>query len=155
MKSHAQRKIVALMSIQLFLGACSATAQPQPQNGSQHWPQPKPWTRPQPVSVQPNFQAPSATHCARPIETKELPGMMQQRPSPAGRGAFGDSPREDARPAIRKAAPAAPVTTHEERATGSASAGAFTAEPPAGLSAGTAADRSRRESYLPPPFPLP
>jgi Mg-chelatase subunit ChlD len=50
------------------------------------WPSPTPQPQPaQPafpqVVTQPNFQAPSAQHCARPIRTKELPGRVANTPS--------------------------------------------------------------------------
>ena len=167
MKSPAQRKtIVALLSIQLLLTACGATAQPQ--YGSQNWPQAKPYTRPQPVSVQPNFQAPSATHCSRPIETREIPGMVaqQNRTAPAWPEYRGDprseSGREDDRGALRKSAPA-----RDAAAVASAKSAVPRAAPPVSMAEGRAsagtgaleaeasADRNRRENYLPAPFPQP
>lgn len=66
------RSVVALVCLQWLLASCSATAQavwpePQPQ------PQPEPWPVTQPRSY-PNFRAPSATHCVRPVTTREVPG---------------------------------------------------------------------------------
>lgn len=73
------RATAAALCLQLLLTGCSATAQ------SAVWPQPAPPTSPvPPVVAQPNFQAPSATHCARPVQTREVPGTPrgQNRPMP-------------------------------------------------------------------------
>ncbi|MEP6792341.1 MAG: VWA domain-containing protein [Ramlibacter sp.] len=80
MKKHPPRILVALLSAQLMLMACTATAHtplpaeptrwPEPQ--TQNWPQGVPLVR-----TVPNFQAPSANNCARPIQTREVPGRPQ------------------------------------------------------------------------------
>jgi Mg-chelatase subunit ChlD len=73
------RRLAALACTQLLLAACTAQAlTPMP---GPAWPDPKPQPRP-PVAIQPwppvldrpDFQAPSATDCRRPIETREVPG---------------------------------------------------------------------------------
>lgn len=91
-----RRAVVSLLCAQLLLAACSATAhapvpgmQPAAQTAAPYavqalWPEPKPtpqpasqparWAQPAVVRTQPNFQAPSATHCARPLQTREVPG---------------------------------------------------------------------------------
>lgn len=70
MKKPTSRRIVALLCAQLLLAGC-AQAQPP-----LLWPEPRPVD---PVSAfprtRPNFQAPSATHCARPVSTREVPGV--------------------------------------------------------------------------------
>jgi Mg-chelatase subunit ChlD len=68
------RLALAALSVQLLLTACSATAHsPQPPSA---WPEPKPVAWPvQNVRSAPNFHAPSATHCARPVSTREVPGV--------------------------------------------------------------------------------
>ena len=78
MKNQPARKLVLVLAVQLMLSACTATAH-SPTPGD--WPQPKPtvWPDPVPLSMPvvrsvPNFQAPSATHCARPVQTREVPG---------------------------------------------------------------------------------
>lgn len=68
MKKHRpSRGVVALVCAQ-WLAACSATAQ-MPQ-----WPQPQPEPRPPQVRAVPDFHAPSASHCVRPVGTREVPG---------------------------------------------------------------------------------
>jgi hypothetical protein len=63
------RATAATLCMQLLLSGCSATAQ------GAVWPQPAPHNPHTPATVVvPNFQAPSATHCARPIQTREVPG---------------------------------------------------------------------------------
>jgi Mg-chelatase subunit ChlD len=170
MTSPTQRKtIAAVLGIQLLLTGCGASAQPQ--YGSQNWAQPKPFSRNQPTSMQPNFQAPSATHCSRPIETRETPGIVAQhnRPAPAwpeyrsesSRG----SARDDERSASRKSSDG-PAPAHDAAAVGSVkSAAPAAAAPSVAMTEGRAgtgalepealADRSRRESYLPAPFAPP
>jgi Mg-chelatase subunit ChlD len=96
-----RRSIAALLCAQFLLASCSAVAQGL-------WPLPKPQPHPQPVPAarnQPDFQAPSATHCARPVSTREIPGS----PAPAWQGRARD---ELARGAPERAArgDAAPAT---------------------------------------------
>jgi Mg-chelatase subunit ChlD len=122
MNTPTQRKIVALLSMQLMLSACSATAHPFADQAPANWPQPRPaqwpqakpvsWPAPAKVNVRPNFEAPSATSCARPIETREIPGqpVAQSRPSYGSYDARDEDRRKaDKSPAEREAAaPAAP-----------------------------------------------
>jgi len=62
------RRLVALACACWLLTSCSAGAQAL-------WPEPRPeppaFTQPR---NRPNFEAPSATHCARPVSTREVPG---------------------------------------------------------------------------------
>ena len=76
------RKLVLVLLVQLLLAASTAAAHSPPADGI--WPEPKPtlWPDPAPgpmpvVRTAPNFQAPSAAHCARPVQTRELPGGPQ------------------------------------------------------------------------------
>ncbi len=111
MKNRPPRCVLALVIANLLLGACSATAQPQPGL----WPQPKPDLPPaQPSFVRtvPNFEAPSAQHCSRPVSTREIPGWQEawgQR-----RGARDDlarfAPSEPASAGPRPSAKAAEAT---------------------------------------------
>ena len=75
MKNRPPRKLVLLLVAQLVLAACSATAHtPLP---ASTWPEPQPTQWPAPGHVArtvPGFHAPSAPHCARPVQTRELPG---------------------------------------------------------------------------------
>ncbi|RZL86108.1 MAG: VWA domain-containing protein [Variovorax sp.] len=72
-----QRPLAMLLCAQLMLSACSAT---EIATGAVRWPTPAP--QPEPPSLPtnvvartvPNFEAPSATHCARPVQTDETPG---------------------------------------------------------------------------------
>jgi Mg-chelatase subunit ChlD len=100
------RTVIALVAAQLLLSACSAVAQPPGL-----WPEPEPAEPPQQRSIVrsvPNFRAPSATHCARPVATREVPGFAGQ--------ALASRRMEDARAeslasrdALAKSAPAAPA----------------------------------------------
>ena len=81
MKNRPPRQFALVLIAQLLLAACSATAHSPPPPGV--WPQPKPaiWPDPLPIPAPvvrtvPNFQAPSAAHCARPVQTRELPGRV-------------------------------------------------------------------------------
>lgn len=88
--SRGPRAVVVLLCAQLLLGACQArsvvvegpTAWPEPTPQPQP-PLPTPGTPPQwpagaAVLRTPNFQAPSALSCARPIQTREVPGRDPQ-----------------------------------------------------------------------------
>ncbi|WP_219213685.1 vWA domain-containing protein [Variovorax boronicumulans] len=88
--SRGTRAVVVLLCAQLLLGACQArsvvvegpTAWPEPTPQPQP-PRPTPGTPPQwpsgaAVLRTPNFQAPSALSCARPIQTREVPGRDPQ-----------------------------------------------------------------------------
>jgi Mg-chelatase subunit ChlD len=128
-KQRPSRPVLALLCAQVLLAAGSATAQQVPP-----WPEPKPFVEPLRARSMPNFQAPSATHCARPVSTREVPGLaevpQQGRPwlrdelaraapdvgvperrsgggAPAAAGAH-TLPAPAASPAPRLAAPAAP-----------------------------------------------
>ncbi|WP_326541027.1 vWA domain-containing protein [Pseudorhodoferax sp.] len=76
------RLSAALLGVHLALSACAAQAP-----GSELWPQPaqqpvagsagtEPAQLPDfaPLQVRPNFRAPSAAHCARPPQLREVPG---------------------------------------------------------------------------------
>jgi Mg-chelatase subunit ChlD len=81
MKKLPQRSLCAVLSLQLLLSACSATAPVPAEAGPTppYWAQRQTtvWPGPQPlVRMQPNFQAPSAQHCTRPIQTREVPGRV-------------------------------------------------------------------------------
>jgi Mg-chelatase subunit ChlD len=100
-----QHSLATLLCAQLLLSACSAT---EFAPGPAHWatpaPQPEP-TFPSPqwparvmARTVPNFQAPSATHCARPVQTSETPGRIAgQRDEATVMGGYGAAPlaRED------------------------------------------------------------
>jgi hypothetical protein len=79
MKIHRSRKLVVLLAIDLLVTACAATAQPPAAFGN--WPQPRPPQQEQSAIVRtaPNFNAPSATHCARPVQTREVPGWTSDQ----------------------------------------------------------------------------
>jgi Mg-chelatase subunit ChlD len=100
------RSVLALLCAQLLLASGSASAQAI-------WPQPRPQQHPQPVPQvrsQPNFQAPSASHCARPVGTREIPGT----PPPHWQGGM----RDESSRAAPSAAPAPGLHAQREAATG-------------------------------------
>jgi Mg-chelatase subunit ChlD len=104
-----QRRVAALLCAQLALSACAAPP------GRNLWPEPAP----QPVATtqapdgaapghfaplqqRPNFQAPSAEHCARPPQTREVPGRAAGQREEM-RGALRRAPREEGDRAPRDA----------------------------------------------------
>lgn len=68
-----RRPIVVLMCAQLLLTACAATESLAVASAAR-WPTPAPAIRTQVAQTLPSFEAPSATHCARPVQTHETPG---------------------------------------------------------------------------------
>ena len=86
--SSRPRRLAALLCTHLLLAACTAQAITPLSPSRMNWPEPQP--QPEPPRIQPypyplpeartlpDFQAPSATHCARPIETREIPGPLAQ-----------------------------------------------------------------------------
>ena len=85
-KTRSPRKFVPVLAVQLLLATFTAAAHSPPAPGL--WPEPKPalWPDPvppaaPPVRTIPNFQAPSAAHCARPVQTREIPGWPAADPS--------------------------------------------------------------------------
>jgi Mg-chelatase subunit ChlD len=100
MKKHPPRALVALLSAQLMLVACTATAHTPLPTEPTRWPEPQTQAWPQTiVRTTPNFQAPSATHCARPIQTREMPGWPQ-----------GQAGALESRERLAKSAPAETAT---------------------------------------------
>ncbi|VTU40570.1 von Willebrand factor type A domain protein [Variovorax sp. PBS-H4] len=95
-----QRSLAALLCAQLLLSACSAS---ELAHGAAHWPtpapQPEPPTFPSPqwpakvvARMVPNFEAPSASHCARPVQTSETPGRTGGQRDEAVMGGHGAAP---------------------------------------------------------------
>jgi Mg-chelatase subunit ChlD len=113
MQRQPPRSLLMLLAAPLLLAACSATAhaplpgpawpepQPQPQ------PQPLPWPQQPVVRMTPDFQAPSAAHCARPVATREVPGFSAGQASRREAFARGEG-KAAAADAAAPAAPAAP-----------------------------------------------
>ncbi|RYY92733.1 MAG: hypothetical protein EOO24_28370, partial [Comamonadaceae bacterium] len=107
MKKHRlSRTLAAAISAQMLLASCSATAH------GPLWPERKPL----PVGdaslrMAPDFQAPSATHCARPVAMREVPGRPAQQeqrhgawPEGSARGEAADMAKAETR---ERGAPAA------------------------------------------------
>lgn len=107
MTARSPRLLLSALSVHLLLAACSATAHALP---DQRWPEPQPW--PQPVGrMTPNFHAPSASHCARPVSTREVPGWNEQHSAArdlAARERLAKSAAPEAAADGLAAAPAAP-----------------------------------------------
>lgn len=137
-KQHLSRPIAAAVCVAL-LATAAATAQPL-------WPEPRPEPPEQPARAWPrsvpNFQAPSATHCARPVSTREVPGSPEPylqgrsglpdtlaKAAPESRGAAEDRVLREGPPAV--AAPAAPVPLPAPVAPGAAARGSFAPHDPA------------------------
>ncbi|MES2533725.1 MAG: VWA domain-containing protein [Pseudomonadota bacterium] len=83
--SCLRRPLAALMCASLLLGACNASGiapAETVESGTARWAKPAPapdftptrWPTDGVVRTQPNFQAPSAASCARPIQTHEISG---------------------------------------------------------------------------------
>ena len=110
--SRLQRGVVALLCAQLLLGACHATSV-APSGAT--WPEPMPrppeatrtlppqWPDDAVARTVPNFQAPSATHCARPVQTRETPGRASRQTEP--RRDRGEASAYDAAEEERSASP--------------------------------------------------
>jgi hypothetical protein len=163
MKSRAIRPLATVLAVQLLLSACSATAHSPPPPGQ--WPEPQPSVWPVPpqhpvMRTTPNFQAPSATHCSRPVLTREVPGRHVDEQYSSGRrdplfrdrdrDRFAKSAPAEAAPsagagtAAAPYAPAAPSARAESRSAHSESRGSLSAD------SGRSAD-----SMFPPPMPQP
>ena len=122
-KKHLQKTVCAVLA-QALLGAQLSLAA-----SAIVWPTPAPQQKPlmpvqQGTVMRPNFEAPSATHCQRPIETREVSdGQLraQALPYPMPPGDARESAR-DAERAPRVLAAPAPAAT--------SAAGAMVAMPP-------------------------
>ena len=106
----------ALLGLSLLLaGGCGATSL---------WPQPAPQPGPavQTVAMQerPNFEAPSAPHCARPAQTVEVPGRaaVQWPERAASAGSLRRAGRDDEARLAEAAPAAAPAAAKEAPASG-------------------------------------
>lgn len=101
--SLLQRPLVALLCAQLLVSACGAT---EIAPGAARWPSPAPqWPANVVTHMVPDFEAPSATHCARPVRSHESPGRIGQRDEASA--GYGES-----RPSVSREArspPAAPA----------------------------------------------
>ncbi len=73
---RCRRPLAVLLCAQLLLTACAAT-EPPAIASSVRWPTPAPDSRLSETRTRPNFEAPSATHCARPVQTHETPGLQR------------------------------------------------------------------------------
>lgn len=126
------RPVAALLCAQLMLSACAAQVP-----GRDLWPQPAeqpvaggagPAQPPDfaPLQVRPNFRAPSAAHCARPPQMREVLGR--------GDGQEMASSKALSRPRLAAAAPPAPALSKTAPAAAAESAMADRAEaaPPQG-----------------------
>jgi Mg-chelatase subunit ChlD len=136
MRARPTRFLLTLLAAQIALGATAAA------HGRSLWPEPEPQPWPTPtVRTTPNFHAPSATHCARPVGTREVPGLspeqQAQRRDWLARERFAKSAPADlaaAETAAPAAAPAprgvpAPAARAESRALADAASRAGFAEP--------------------------
>ncbi|GAA4352885.1 hypothetical protein GCM10023165_42690 [Variovorax defluvii] len=114
-----QRSLAALLCGQLLLAGCSTGATefapgptrwptPAPQPEPPRFPTP-PWPAPIARTV-PNFEAPSATHCARAVQTTETPGHLagqrDDTDAAGGHGAARSSSAHEER--ARRIAPGEP-----------------------------------------------
>lgn len=142
------RALIAVLCAQLLLSACHATGVSPT---AAVWPEPMPqppeptrtatqWPANAVTRTVPNFQAPSATHCTRPIQTREVPGFDPQQPaSNPMRSHLAESRLERLREA------------HSKRADAGASADAMPVPPPAPVAASPSASAAEPASILPLP----
>ncbi|MGJ7546685.1 vWA domain-containing protein [Variovorax sp. LT1R16] len=156
--SRGQRAVVVLLCAQFLLSACQARSMVG--EGPTAWPEPTP--QPQPslpaqgtppqwpsgatVLRTPNFQAPSAQNCARPVQTREVPGRDPQTSQ-------RDEVRERASPAREKRSDRA--TASEALADRSVADAEIPSAPPPPSPAVAAAPSARmtEPSILPMPHP--
>lgn len=151
-RMRARSLLAGLLSTSLLAAGSGATSV-APSADVARWPEPAPQTQPMPLpsppvpmQMKPNFSSPSAPHCARPIQTVEVPGrpaaQWPERAPAFAKGARGDDEvrarAETAAPASAAAPPppAAPAPSESR----SASADAAASEKPAA-------------SFLPQPAP--
>jgi hypothetical protein len=111
MKNRPSRPFALVLAAQLLFAACSATAHSPPAPGV--WPDPKPTSWPMPIPTPvvrtvPNFQAPSATHCARPVPSREVPGRAAEDQFSGGHHEYRERLSKSAPAELSAAAPAAP-----------------------------------------------
>jgi Mg-chelatase subunit ChlD len=145
MKNRSPRHLVLLLVAQLALSACSATAQAPLPGGI--WPEPKPGPWPGPAAIartMPNFQAPSAPHCARPVQVREVPGTLAQEAASRhdGRDRMAKAAAAEDLSAARSFAPAAsPVFPSPQRQPQQAPA-------PGPVTAGVVDDNADFAAYL-------
>jgi Mg-chelatase subunit ChlD len=137
MKKHPLSRRIAAALCAPLLVAAAASAQPS-------WPEPKPEPRPDqavrawPRNV-PDFQAPSATHCARPVSTREVPGFTE--PYLQGRAGVPD--------ALAKAAPESRIAEDRLRREAPPAAVARAAPAPLPAPAPASPGAAARESFAP------
>ncbi len=84
MRKLSVKRHLACLLIGTQLMGCSAGARGIA-GDSGDWAPPVP-PAPQPLAMRPNFYAPSAPHCARPVRTRELPGAAGQAGANEGEG---------------------------------------------------------------------
>ena len=140
MKKHplSRRLAAALAGVALLAGAAGAQP-PSP------WPQPRPQpSEPTFARNVPNFHAPSATQCARPVLTREIPGAPAH---PQGRHHEAES--------LARAAPAGRVLEDRARpgSAPGAAARAMPAPPPAPVPAPVAPSTARESGPAHDPAP--
>lgn len=138
LSSTPLRAAAAVLCLQLLLTGYSTAV-----HGAV-WPQPAPSDVPAPTPVvQPGFQAPSAPHCARPIQTHEVPGAAHNQS-----GAIPASLRRDSRAkgSADEATPAAPAMPfHSDLfSRPDAEVGRLAAAPPSPVSAHRPAPRPQK-----------
>ncbi|VTU37404.1 VWA domain-containing protein [Variovorax sp. PBL-E5] len=154
-----QRPLAALLCAQLLLGACSAT---ELAPGAVRWPSPAP--QPEPAAfappqwpaqivarTEPNFEAPSAAHCARPVQTHETPGRdpgQSGRRMPREEAIYGDAG------ATRSRKDEAKGTAPSAAATDETAIGAMAAPSPVARAAGPDIAREGEAPRFAPPSPL-
>lgn len=169
MKHLICKPLAALLGAQMLLTACSATAHAI---AAPIWPEPQPpqWPAGSATPQVPNFQAPSATHCARPMQTRELPGRPEannqrhdkdtarsERARPAAPRSDGAFASPSSAPATAPPPPAAPAptATAKPEALREPLAIADTEAKSAARGSGVAAQSSSRSLASPPILPAP
>jgi len=95
-----RRPIIVLLCAQLLLTACGATEAPALPGVTRH-PSTPPDSRTMQTAL--NFEAPSATHCARPVHTHETPGTPRPLTLMRRERAVGAASADEY--ALRKSAP--------------------------------------------------
>ena len=116
-RTRFPRTVTGLVAAQMLMSACTATA-----GSTSLWPEPAPSDPPPQqqriVRMTPDFRAPSATHCSRPVTTREVPGRTQSEPDAlrsddAPRGSLAKVAPSAAPPAgIVPPAPASAIAPH-------------------------------------------
>ena len=161
--ARLQRGIVALLCTQLLLGACQAKSIELLPGATWEEPTPRPaepmrtispqWPDDAVVRTVPNFQAPSATHCARPVQTREIPGRDPNQARP--RAERGEPRAHDDHREEERSGPSRARGAKADRTLAESKVMEMAPPPPVAATRSTAAPQAPAATFAPSPMPRP